>query len=251
MSIRLARRSVVVILPDMTDPSITDAAVPLDATGRSQVRRHRDRASYQRDEVYAILDEGFVCHVACHDAGTTWMIPTAYGRRGDLLLLHGAAANHLFGAAAAGSQLVVTVTLVDGMVLARSTFSHSINYRSVVVFGQATAITDPDAKISALEAIVEHMLPGRAAQARPPTPSEVRSTSVVSLPIGEASAKVRTGPPGDGDGPDGELPVWAGTVPLRAVAGAPVAAPDLGADGAAAGPSASWAVQPRRWGAQQ
>lgn len=232
---------------------MTDATIPAPATGdleptrRSQVRRHRDRASYTLDNVHAILDEGFICHIACHDDGTTWIIPASYGRRGDELLLHGAAANHLFAAAAAGAQLAVTVTLVDGMVLARSAFSHSVNYRSVVMFGQATAITGPDAKAAALAAIVEHMLPGRSGEARPPTATEVRSTTVLSLPITEASAKIRTGPPLDGDGPDGELPVWAGTIPLRTVAGPPVAAPDLQSAGAAEGATASWVAQPLRW----
>ncbi len=223
----------------------------LDPTRRSQVRRHRERANYRLDNVRAILDEGFICHVACHDAGTTWIIPTAYGRRNEELLLHGAAANHLLAAAAAGAQVAVTVTLVDGMVLARSTFSHSVNYRSVVIFGQATAITDPDAKAAALEAIVEHMLPGRTREARPPTATEVRSTTVVSLPITEASAKIRTGPPLDGDGPDGALPVWAGTVPFRTVAGPPVAAPDLSAGAADLGPTESWSAQPLRWDTPQ
>lgn len=243
----LARTSVVTLV------AMTDSTIPAPGTGdleptrRSQVRRHRDRASYTLDNVHAILDEGFICHVACHENGTTWIIPTAYGRRGEELLLHGAAANHLFAAAAAGAQLAVTVTLVDGMVLARSTFSHSVNYRSVVIFGQATAITDPDAKAAALAAIVEHMLPGRSGEARPPTATEVRSTTVLSLPVTEASAKIRTGPPLDGDGPDGELPVWAGTLPFRTVAGPPVASPDLRSSGAAEGATASWATQILRW----
>jgi nitroimidazol reductase NimA-like FMN-containing flavoprotein (pyridoxamine 5'-phosphate oxidase superfamily) len=241
----------------MTDPSASSASADLSgpagspgalpASGRTQVRRHRDRAGYEIDQINAILDEGFICHVAGHDAGTTWMIPTAYARRDDQLLLHGAAANHLLSAGAAGAQLVATVTLVDGMVLSRSTFSHSINYRSVVVFGHATEITDPAQKAAALECIVEHMLPGRTAEARPPTDTELRSTIVLALPITEASAKSRSGPPADGDGPDGELPVWAGTIDLRTVAGLPVASPDLGAGGATAGPSSSWAVQPGRW----
>lgn len=232
----------------MTDSTITCGATDaLEETGRSQVRRHRDRASYQLARIHAILDEGFICHVACYDAGTTWMIPTAYGRRGDEILLHGAAANHVLAAAARGATLVVAVTLVDGMVLARSTFSHSINYRSVIIFGRATAITEPQAKAAALEAIVEHMLPGRTAEARPPTATEVRSTSVMALPITEASAKMRTGPPADGDGPDGALPVWAGTLPLHTIAGPPLPAPDLGPGGTACGPSPSWAIQPRRW----
>jgi nitroimidazol reductase NimA-like FMN-containing flavoprotein (pyridoxamine 5'-phosphate oxidase superfamily) len=214
-------------------------------TDRTRSRRHRDRVDYEIDLVRGILEEAFICHVACHDGGTTWMVPTAYGLHDDELLLHGAAANHMFKAAAAGAQLVVTVTLVDAMVLARSTFNHSINYRSVVVFGQARHVTDPDDKVAALERIVEHMLPGRSAEARPPAPNELRQTIVVALPITEASAKVRTGPPGDSDEPDAELPVWAGTIDLRTTAGLPVAAPGLNQDALDTGPSASWALQPR------
>lgn len=230
------------------------SVVELEATERSQVRRHRDRSSYRSEEVRAILAAGFICHVACHDAGTTWMIPTAYGLRvpgsgldGAEMLLHGAAANHLFKAAAGGAQLVVCVTHVDAMVLARSTFSHSINYRSVTAFGQARHVTDPAEKTAALAAIVEHMLPGRSAEARPPTDAELRQTIVVALPLTEASAKVRTGPPGDGESPDADLPVWAGLLCLRTSADLPVAAPGLGIGGVEAGPSASWAVQPGRW----
>jgi nitroimidazol reductase NimA-like FMN-containing flavoprotein (pyridoxamine 5'-phosphate oxidase superfamily) len=224
---------------------------PVDAvvvTDRTRVRRHRDRAAFDREVVHGILDEGFICHLACHVDGTTWMIPTAYGRRGEELLLHGALGNHIMSAAGSGVPLTATVTLVDGMVLARSTFNHSINYRSVVVFGQARHITDPDDKAAALARIVEHMLPGRSAEARPPTPSELRQTQVLALPITEASAKVRTGPPGDGDSEDAALAVWAGVVPLRSVAGAPEAAPGLCAPAAAVGPSASWLDQ-QRWAA--
>lgn len=227
----------------MTDPS--PAAASLEPTGRTRLRRHRDRGSYEVEQINAILDEGFICHVACHADGTTWMVPTAYGRRGDELLLHGAAANHVIASAAAGAQVVVAVTLIDGMVLARSTFNHSLNYRSVVVFGQATAITEPEAKAAALEVIVDHMLPGRTAEAREPTATELLSTSVLSLPITEASAKLRSGPPADGDGPDGGLPVWAGVIPLWLAAGEPIPSPDLNAAGAAAGPAPSWARQAR------
>lgn len=224
----------------------------LQPTDRTQVRRHRDRAAYEVDQIDAILAEGFICHAACHDAGTTWMVPTAYGLSGSAgdggeLLLHGAAANHLFKAAAGGAQLVATVTHVDAMVLARSTFSHSINYRSVVVFGQARHITDPAEKAAALGTIVEHMLPGRSTEARPPNDAELLQTVVVALALTEASAKLRTGPPGDGDSPDADLPVWAGTIALRTAADLPVAAPGLSAGGIGAGPSASWAVQPGRW----
>jgi nitroimidazol reductase NimA-like FMN-containing flavoprotein (pyridoxamine 5'-phosphate oxidase superfamily) len=212
-------------------------------TARTAVRRLRERGDYDRETVNAILDEAFICHAACQVDGTVWMIPTAYGRDGDRLLLHGAAANHLLKAAAGGAELTVTVTLTDGLVLARSTFHHSINYRSVTIFGKATDISDPEAKAAALERIVEHMLPGRSGEARRPSPVELTSTRVVSLPIVEASAKLRTGGPKDDD-EDLDLDVWAGVLPLRLVAGDPV--PD-----AEHPPRAPWSValdQPDRWG---
>lgn len=216
----------------------------IEPTSRTTVRRLRDRGDYDRDTVNAILDEGFICHAACAVDGTVWMIPTAYGRDGDRLLLHGAAANHVLKAAAAGAELTVTVTLVDGLVLARSTFHHSINYRSVVIFGTATDITDPDEKAAALELLVDHMLPGRSAEARPPTPIELKQTRVVSLPITEASAKLRSGGPSD-DEEDLARPVWAGVVPLRTAAGVPVADEAYPpAEGVAVSPSCE---QPQRW----
>lgn len=210
-------------------------------TSRTAVRRHRDRASYDRDQVYAILDEGFICHAACSVDGTVWMIPTAYGRDGDRLLMHGAAANHVLKAAAAGAELTVTITLVDGLVLARSTFHHSLNYRSVVVFGRATAIDEPDQKAAALALIVDHMLPGRTADARPPNRAELVSTRVLSLPLDEVSAKVRVGGPID-DAEDMDLPVWAGVLPLRPSAGPPIPDGGVERDGAPA-----YLSQPHRW----
>jgi nitroimidazol reductase NimA-like FMN-containing flavoprotein (pyridoxamine 5'-phosphate oxidase superfamily) len=214
----------------------------VEPTPRTTVRRLRERGDYDRATIDAILDEAFVCHAACAVDGTVWMIPTAYGRDGDRLLLHGAAANHMLKAAAAGAELTVTVTLVDGLVLARSTFHHSINYRSVTIFGTATDITDEAEKGAALARVVEHMLPGRSAEARSPTPIELTKTRVVSLPITEASAKLRTGGPKDDD-EDLALPVWAGVLPLRLVAGQAV--PDADHP-PAADPSPSM-VQPDRW----
>jgi nitroimidazol reductase NimA-like FMN-containing flavoprotein (pyridoxamine 5'-phosphate oxidase superfamily) len=211
-------------------------------TPRTAVRRRRDRASYDRDLVYSILDEGFICHAACALDGTVWMIPTIYGRDGDRLLLHGAAANHVLKAAAAGAELTVTVTLVDGLVLARSTFHHSINYRSVVVFGHATAIEEPAEKAAALDLVVDHLLPGRTGDARRPNATELASTRVLCLPLDEVSAKVRTGGPVD-DAEDLGLPVWAGVLPLRPVAGP--AQPDGGGPAALAAPA--YLVQPGRW----
>ncbi len=216
-----------------------DGFVP---TARTALRRHRDRGRYDRDLVYRILDEGFICHAACQVQGTVWMIPTAYGRAGDRLLLHGAAANHVLKAAAAGAELTVTVTLVDGLVLARSTFHHSINYRSVVVFGRATPVEEPGEKAEALARIVDHIVPGRTGDARAPNRTELASTRVVWLPLDEVSAKVRTGGPID-DEEDMAWPVWAGVVPLRPAAGPPQ--PDgAGAAGAAL---PAYLSQPGRW----
>jgi nitroimidazol reductase NimA-like FMN-containing flavoprotein (pyridoxamine 5'-phosphate oxidase superfamily) len=173
------------------------------------------------------------------------MIPTIYGRHGDRLLLHGAAANHVLKAASRGAELTVTVTLVDGLVLARSTFHHSVNYRSVVVFGQATGIEDPDEKAAALAIVVNHLLPGRTGDARAPTESELASSRVVSLPLDEVSAKVRTGGPVDDD-EDLGLPVWAGVLPLHLAAGSPL--PDNGqVDGVQVTGVPAYLDQPRRW----
>jgi nitroimidazol reductase NimA-like FMN-containing flavoprotein (pyridoxamine 5'-phosphate oxidase superfamily) len=214
----------------------------IEPTHRTALRRHRERAEYDRDAVRAILDEGFICHVACMVDGTVWMIPTAYGRDGDRLLLHGAATNHVLKAAAGGAELTITVTLLDGVVLARSTFHHSINYRSVVIFGRAAEITDPGEKSAALGLIVDHLLPGRSGDARGPTPKELAQTRVVSIALDEMSAKVRTGPPIE-DEADLTLPVWAGVLPLRPSSGAPL--PD-GVIPAGMGPPA-YLEQPARW----
>jgi hypothetical protein len=189
------------------------------------------------------LDDGFICHAATAVDGQCWMIPTIYARRGDELLLHGAAANHVLGAVAAGAELTVTVTLVDGLVLARSVMHHSINFRSVVIFGQAEEITEPAAKTAALAAVVEHLLPGRTEEARAPNMNELRATRVVSLPLTEASAKVRTGGPLD-DTEDLSLPVWAGVLPMYQGVGD--AEPDpANPHGVRTSPSV---VQPTRWG---
>ncbi|MHB1928537.1 MAG: pyridoxamine 5'-phosphate oxidase family protein [Acidimicrobiales bacterium] len=219
---------------------MTDQLVP---TGRTNVRRHQDRASYERTVVNAILDEGMICHVAACVDGVPWMIPTAYGREGDTLYLHGASGNHLLKVAGEGGDVVVTVSLLDGMVLARSTFNHSFNYRSVVVFGRAEEVSDPAEKAHALEVIVDHLLPGRSKEARSPTNSELRQTRVVRLPITEASAKVRNGPPSDEEA-DVDLPIWAGVLPLRTVADAPQ--PDVNNQPGVA--ESVGLTQPARWG---
>ncbi len=197
-------------------------------TARTTLRRLPKRGSFEREAVYSILDEGFVCHVGFVIDGQPFVIPTAYGRRGDVLYLHGARGSRMQKALAEGSDVCVTVTLVDGLVLARSAFHHSINYRSVVVFGRARAVESGAGKNAALEAFTEHIVPGRWADVRPPTPQELAATTVLALELSEASAKVRTGPPID-DEEDYSLNVWAGVLPLSVEAGAPAADPRLNA----------------------
>ena len=183
-------------------------------TPRTTVRRLPDRARYDRDTLESILDEGLVCHVGFVDGGQPFVVPSAYARRGDRIVIHGSAASRMIRALAAGAPACVTVTLLDGLVLARSSFHHSMNYRSVVVLGTATEVTDPEEKGRALDAIVEHVAPGRLSSVRPPSEGEMRATRVVELPLDEASAKVRTGPPKD-DEADYALGIWAGELPLR------------------------------------
>lgn len=190
-------------------------------SARTRLRRLRERGRHDRATIDAILDDGFVCHVGFSDVRGPVVIPTAYARDGDDLYLHGAAGNAALQALRTGAPVCVTVTLVDGLVLARSAFHHSVNYRSVVVFATAVEVTDPAEKRRALEAVVEHVVPGRGADARPVTDLELRVTRVVRVPLDEASAKVRTGGPKD-DPEDLELAVWAGEIPLRLSAGAPV-----------------------------
>jgi len=184
------------------------------------------RGAFDRETVYAILDEGFVCHVGFVHDGQPFVIPTAYGRVGDTLYLHGAKASRMLKALAAGGEVCVTVTLVDGLVLARSAFHHSVNYRSVVVFGRARAVGDEGEKNAALEAFTEHVCRGRWADVRWPNAQELAATSVVAVPLAEASAKVRTGPPVD-DEEDYALSVWAGVLPLRVAPGEPEPDPRL------------------------
>lgn len=199
----------------------------MNPSDRTRVRRLPDRGRYDSATVHAILDEGFVCHVAFADERGPVVIPMAYARVGDTLYIHGAAANAALRAAAAGAPVCVTVTLVDGLVLARSAFHHSINYRSVVVFGAGQEITALEDKRAAVAAIVDHVIAGRSRDARPASDSELRATRVLAIPLHEASAKIRIGGPVDDDDDLG-LPVWAGEIPLRLAALAPVAAPGLG-----------------------
>jgi hypothetical protein len=188
---------------------------------RAQVRRLPDRAAYDRETIHAILDEGLVCHVGFVSEGQPHVIPMSYGRDGDRLLLHGSAASRLMRGLEAGWPVCLTVTLLDGLVLARSAFHHSMNFRSVVMFGRATPVDDPAAKSAALHAISEHVVPGRWDEVRPPNARELAATAVLEVPIEEASAKIRTGPPRD-DLEDLSLPVWAGVLPLETIPGEPV-----------------------------
>ncbi len=194
-------------------------------TSRTKVRRLPDRGAYDEKTINAILDEGFICHVGFVDDRGPVVIPTSYARVGAALYLHGAAGNAALRALGSGTDVCVTVTLVDGLVLARSAFHHSINYRSVVVLGTAWEVTGVEEKRNALVAIVDHIVPGRSADARAPDDAEIRATRVIAVRILEASAKLRTGGPVD-DAEDLRLPVWAGQIPLRVVADPPVPDPD-------------------------
>lgn len=198
-------------------------AGPITPTESTTIRRLPGRAASSWESVAAILDEGFVCHVGFTGAdGRPYVIPTAYGRIGDTLFLHGSPASRMLRTLAGGIDICVTVTLIDGFVFARSAFHHSLNYRSVVVLGRAVEEKDPDAKAAALTAFVDHVVAGRSADIRPPSPQEVRKTTVLRLPLREASAKVRTGPPVE-EPDDLGLPVWGGVVPLWLHAGRPEA----------------------------
>ena len=188
---------------------------------RSSVRRLPERASYDRDEIYAILDEALICHVGFVAASSPVVIPTIHARVGDVLYLHGSPASRMLRGMRSGDEISVNVTLLDGLVLARSAFHHSMNYRSVVVFGSPRIVTDDDEKREALRAITEHVVPGRWDDCRPMTDREFAATLVAALPLGEASAKVRTGGPGDEE-EDYDLPIWAGVIPLSVTSGEPI-----------------------------
>lgn len=183
-------------------------------TARTQVKRLPKRASYDRDVVFKILDEGFVCHAGFVADGQPFVIPTNYGRAGDVLFLHGSAASRMLRTLSEGVPVCVTVTHVDGLVLARSAFHHSVNYRSVVILGTARMVEDAAEKMQALRAFTEHVMRGRWAEVRPPSEQEMKATSVLALPLEEVSAKMRTGGPVDDEG-DYAMPVWAGVLPLR------------------------------------
>jgi nitroimidazol reductase NimA-like FMN-containing flavoprotein (pyridoxamine 5'-phosphate oxidase superfamily) len=190
-------------------------------TERTTLKRLPKRGEYDHAAVHQILDEAFICHVGFVVDGKPVVIPTSYARIGAALYIHGSAASRMLRSLEEGIDVCVTVTLIDGLVLARSAFHHSINYRSVVIFGAANVVDDPDEKIKALHAFTDQVVPGRWEEVRWPTESELRATLVLKLPLVEVSAKVRTGPPID-DEEDYELSVWAGVVPLKLTAGAPV-----------------------------
>jgi len=189
--------------------------------GHTRVVRHPERAAYDRDPIYQILDEGFVCHMGYAVDGQPYVIPTMYARVGEVLYVHGSAASRTLRHLNAGVAVCVTVTLVDGLVLAYSVYDHSMNYRSVVAFGTATLVQGVTEKREALRAFTEKVLPGRWAVVRQPTEQELKATAILSLPLTEVSAKVRTGPV-KGSAEDYRWPVWAGVIPLRLVAETPI-----------------------------
>ena len=194
---------------------------PVATSDRTRIVREPQRAVYDRELIYKILDEGFVCHVGFTADGQTFVIPTMYARVGDALYFHGSAASRMLRGVSTGLNVCITVTLADGLVLARSVFNHSMNYRSAVALGKATIVDEAKEKLDALRAFTEKILPGRWNDARQPNEKELRATSILRLPLTEISAKVRTGGVED-DAEDYALPVWAGVVPLRLVADAPL-----------------------------
>jgi len=198
-------------------------------TDRTKLKRLPKRGHFDRETVYSILDEGFICHVGFIVDGQPFVIPTGYARVHDRLYVHGSQASRMLRNLASGIDACVTVTLLDGLVLARSAFHHSMNYRSVLVFGRPTIVADPAEKMAALLAFSEQIIRGRWADVREPSDEELKMTTVLRLPLEEASAKIRTGPPLD-DEEDYALPVWAGVVPLKLVAGEPVKDPLLPAE---------------------
>jgi len=201
----------------------------LTQTARTTLKRLPQRGAFDRASINQILDEGFICHVGFAVDGQPFVIPTGYARAGDRLLIHGSQASRMLRTVGQGIDVCLTVTLIDGLVLARSAFHHSMNYRSVIVFGRAVLVDEREEKLTALRALSEHMIRGRWDDVREPSERELQLTTVLSLPLVEASAKVRTGPPLD-DEEDYELDVWAGVIPLRLSAEAPVDDPRLKAE---------------------
>lgn len=195
-------------------------------TSRTRVKRLHQRALYDRDSIYRILDAGFVCHVGYTFDDHPYVTTTSYWRDGDLVYWHGSSASRMLREVKKDVPVCLNVSLIDGLVLARSGFHHSLNYRTVMLFGRATALVDHDEKVEALRRFTERAIPGRWDELRAPTRQEIKATTVLSMPIEEAVAKERTGPPAD-DEEDYALDVWAGEVPLRLMAGAPIDDPRL------------------------
>jgi hypothetical protein len=193
---------------------------------RTTVRRLPARGHYDRETIHAILDEALICHVGFVVDAQPYVIPTIHARVGETLYVHGSAASRMLTTLREGVPVCVTVSIIDGLVLARSAFHHSMNYRSVVVLATAREVTERDARLAALEAIVEHVAPGRLKDVRPPSDNELKATLVLELPLDEASAKVRSGPPLD-EADDYALPYWAGVIPLQITAGPPLDDPKL------------------------
>lgn len=187
---------------------------------RTRVRRLPERGSYDREALDAILDEALTCHVGFIDEGEPYVIPTIHARDGDVIYLHGSPASRMLRLLKKGARVSINVTIVDGIVAARSVFHHSMNYRSAVVFGTPGIVDDDEERLRALEVITEHVLPGRWSEARHPSAIESKGTLLVAVPIDEFSVKTRSGPPGD-DEADYDLPIWAGVIPLSVTAGAP------------------------------
>jgi nitroimidazol reductase NimA-like FMN-containing flavoprotein (pyridoxamine 5'-phosphate oxidase superfamily) len=198
-------------------------------TERTRVFRKPGRGSYDRELVHSILDEALTCHVGFIQDGQPFVIPTIHAREGETLYLHGAKGNRMLKSLIDGTSCCVTATLVDELVLARAALHHSLNYRSVMVLGVAREVTEPEEKERALRTVVEHIAPGRSDEIRGADETDLKSTRVLSIPIEEASAKVRTGPPIDEEA-DLDLPHWAGQLPLTSGTGDPISAPDLGQD---------------------
>lgn len=210
---------------------------------RSKVHRHAERGRYDRDTVYSILDQALECHVAFVRDGEPFVLPTIHAREGDVLFLHGAAASAMLETIGGARAVCISVAIVDGLVLARSIFNQSVNYRSAVVFGQAETVTDPHAKLRALKGISERLLPGRWQDALQPTDEELRSTRVVQVKIAEASAKIRVGPPAVNERQPDRL-IWSGVVPLHVAVGEPVPAFDAGTEIPVPGYMRHWQQNP-------
>ena len=202
---------------------MSDTQMP---SARTRVVREPERGVYDRESIYRILDEAFLCHVGFSVDGQPFVIPTSFGRKGANLYIHGSAASRMLRQMKEGVSVCVTVTLLDGLVLARSVFNHSMNYRSVVILGKATLVEDPEEKLEALRVLSEHIIPGRWDDVRQPNERELKATSVLHVPIEEFSAKVRTGPPID-DAEDYSISTWAGVLPLEMKVEAPISDPKL------------------------